>query len=154
MFDIISITTHRGQVVIRVQHVRDDGLNCCREDYTIGGRQWSVHQRCTNDQGDLLMDDGEVAPKEQEDARGRDEGVYYYQYLPAGRSWSYHTEPHLKTDDILETIRNTHARRPGNHDGYNGWQADKLQFKPSQSDIDGCANLCVYLAGAVGQHGS
>ena len=142
MFEVLSVFEIHCHLIARVRHLNRDGSEKCMEDYGWQGRQWFQHKRQVNGSGEMLMDDGSVAP-----SRLLDEGDSE-QYLPEGRDWAMQTVPHMDDSSILDTIRSCHHRHA---QGYNGCN-DNVPFKPSQQDRDGCSGLVAHFQHLVGRY--
>lgn len=143
MFNITEVRICDCHLLVRVEHLNDDGSIWFREQYAWQGREGAKQKRATNSDGEVLMDDGNVAPKQAGDS-----GDYYY--LPEGRDWALRSGPHMDDDSILSVIRASHERRQGGYVGYNGW--DNAHFSFSDRDQAGCDTLLARFAGLVGNY--
>jgi hypothetical protein len=137
-FTILTVGALNGCLCVDVEHFNADGSHRFYEEYLWQGREGDRHKRVTNDQGNLLMDDDDVAPVRLK-ADGDEE-----QYLPAGREWKLDTaRPHMGEDSILQVIRSVHAHgRPQGYDGRRNGGAT-----PSDADRAGVGKLGDALGG-------
>ena len=139
-FKIVNVFEQDCHLVAQVEHYHPDGSFWHLEHYRWQGREGLKHGRQMNARGQLLMDNGEVAPLKMV---GRLEQAY----LPVGRAWARESTPYLNEECILQTIRSVHADRlvsgwpQGSVDILGRTRPDKLQ-----EDWDGCAQLVTKFA--------
>ena len=142
---IVDVFEKDCHLIVLVEHYHADGSFWFREDYRWQGREGLKQKRATNDQGEALMDDGQVAPTHNV------EGDQLH-YLPEGREWARLPAPHIVDDSILSVIRSIHAQRL-----VWGWPQGAIDqvssipdSKISQRDRDGCPVLIAKFAALVG----
>jgi hypothetical protein len=135
-FKIVDVFTQDGQLVAKAEHYHPSGALWFVEHYTWQGREGLKQKRATNALGQLLLDDGTVAPSTTRP--GPPVEVIYS--LPAGRSWLRQPAPHMVNDSILATIRSIHQQRLAS-----GWPQGKVDqlpgFKPDSTDESGAETL-------------
>lgn len=148
-FRIIRVIAVNGLLVVDVDHFNADDSLWFEEEYLWRGREGDKHKRVTNDQGNLLMDDDDVAPVRLK-ADGDEE-----QYLPAGREWKLDTaRPHMAEGSILSTIRDIHRQRSverARWQSYTGLKRAADRVQPSEADSAGVAKLLTAFGAMQGQ---
>jgi len=145
-FKITEVYISSGHLVVTAEHYNANGSLWFVEHYTWQGREGLKQKRATNALGQLLLDDGTVAPVAVR--RGPlDELVAF---LPPGRNWLRQPAPHLVDDSILGTIRSIHKQRLAT-----GWPQGKVDtlrtFKPAPTDHAGVAVLLAKFRLLVGR---
>lgn len=144
-FKILAVATHDGHLVVTTQHFKPDGSPWFAEHYIFQGREGVKRKRAVNALGQLLQDDGSVAP-----TRLVRKGLSQEpeQYLELGKRWMFRSEPHIDESSILSVIRLTHARRL-----VSGWgrTADTIgRLRPMAKDMEGCDILLARFQRLVG----
>jgi len=136
IFKIVNIFQQDAHLVVQVEHYNPDGTFWFLEHYRWQGREGLKRKRATNAQGEILLEDGSVAP--YSDPPGELE-----QYLPEGAKWQYLPGPHLDESNILGTIQTIHQRRLAS-----GWPQGRVDIlartaphKLRQEDHDGSPQL-------------
>jgi hypothetical protein len=144
-FKVLEVFEHFCHLVLKVEHYNPDGSFWFLEHYFENGAEGLIRKRKANDQGQLLMDNGEVAPLVNPNPPIRRPGVFraedYEQYLPDGREWVYHPAPWLDEQSLLSTVRSIHRQRLQNPQQWQG-KIDvlpKVSFK--ENDQLGCSVL-------------
>ena len=145
MFNIAEVSVCDCHLLVKVEHLNDDGSPWFWEQYIWQGREGIKQNRASNPDGEFLMDNGEVAPF-LEDVRHPE------QYLPDGRTWARRPGTHMDNSSILGAIREVHQQRQGGFVGYNGWITPSLEHRTD--DEDGCAILLDRFSGLVGRYDS
>lgn len=144
-FRIVDIFTQDGQLVVKAEHFRPDGSAWFTENYTWQGREGLKQKRATNALGQLLLDDGTVAPSDPDpNVPGRRNFR-----LPPGRTWALRPGPHMDESSILSTIRSIHRQRL-----LTGWPntVDRLgNFRPKPEDVTGCPALLARFQALLGR---
>jgi hypothetical protein len=146
-FKIVDVFTQDGQLVVRAEHYHptDAASVWFVEHYTWQGREGLKQKRATNALGQLLLDDGTVAPVEVQP--GPPDKLV--PFLPAGRDWLRQPAPHMVDDTILATIRSVHRQRRAS-----GWPTttDRLpSFKFSPADALSVETLRLKFQGLIGR---
>lgn len=146
---IVNVFEFDCHLIAQVEHYHVDGSFWFLENYRWQGRAGLVRKRMTNARGEVLMDNGEVAPTRHE---GGDEPKLE-PYLPDGREWARHTTPAMDEESILGIMRDTHQRRL-----ITGWPQGTVDVvgripdsKIAQRDRDGCSQLVDKFAYLVGR---
>jgi hypothetical protein len=149
LFKIIDVEEIDCHLVFCVEHYNADDTFWFLENYRWPGREGNKHKRTTNSQGDILMDNGEVSPTE-EDSLGND-----MSYLPEGREWAYETAPRVSERLVLSQILSNHNLRLAS--GWPQGSRDTVSRLPegkiAQVDRDGCSALLAHLQGLKGREG-
>jgi len=148
MFRITDIFLLDCQLIAHVEHLHPDGSFWFSEHYRWQGREGSKRQRMVDDEGFMLMDNGERAPL-PDSLTPRD---IPEAYLPDGRDWAWRDAPSMNESSILDTIRSIHQQRL-----ITGWPQGKVDVcartpdhKISESDRACCQIILdafVYLRG-------
>jgi len=99
---IIDIFEHDCHLVFQVEHYKDDKF-WFLQHYEIRGVEGLKHKRKTNNVGEMLMDDGKVAPY-VDDGSGKQ-----VQQLSEGRQWDCHDTPHIDVRSIVRCMLRCHA---------------------------------------------
>lgn len=139
-FTILAVATRDGHLVVDVEHFDVVGAHWFYEDYVFQGREGLKRKRTTNAMGELLMDDGRVAPTrlDPDDPAGLTSG----QYLPVGRTWQLQSTPWMGDESILTTIRSIHAQRlVSKFPGKDNRLTPNSKLKPSGDDTGGVGQL-------------
>jgi hypothetical protein len=137
MWQILNIKGQDSYLVATVQHFNPDGSPWFIENYRWQGREGGKQKRASDENGELLLDDGSPAPKRL----GSDKEEH--QYLPAGRQYKFLPGTHISDESLLSLIRTTHEQRlvSGWPQGYR----DSLRSVPTsgvhQRDQDGIAQM-------------
>jgi hypothetical protein len=146
------------RLVVQVEFHHADDTFWHIENFAFQGREGLKHKRMTNGLGEILMDNGEVAPSRvvvQSDDPDDVDGLktQRMQYLPEGRSWARHTTCHMDENSILDQVRDTYQQRL-----ISGWaqgHVDTISRIPTgnikQADHDGCDVLLTKFAYLKGQ---
>ena len=146
-FEILDVFQQDSQLVVKVRHHNPDGSAWFVEHYTWQGREGLKRKRATNALGQLLLDDGTVAPTEVV-RRGPPDKVSAF--LPAGRTWLLRPGPHMDESSILSIIRSVHQQRR-----ITGWPQGKVDnlpvFKHNTSDNNGVEILRTKFQGLIGR---
>lgn len=146
-YKITDIVLQAGHLVVTVQHFAPDGSNWFLENYVWQGREGLKQKRAVNAQGQLLQDDGTVAPTIMVNSGPRQEPR---QYLEAGKNWQRQPGTHMVDDSIISVIRSTHAQRLAS-----GWPGgtNKLSLlkPPQQPDVDGGPALLARFQHLIGR---
>ena len=144
-FKIVDVFTQDGQLVVKAEHYHPSGVLWFVEHYTWQGREGLKQKRATNALGQLLLDDGTVAPSTTHP--GPPAEVIYS--LPAGRTWLLRPGPHMDRSSIVKTIRKIHKQRL-----VSGWpqgQMDPMcRFKFNGDDTTGCTGLRSHFQTLIG----
>ena len=159
-FRIVRVFDHDCHLTFQVEHFNADETFWFSEHYLFQGREGLCHQRMENASGELIMDNGEVAPtrlfaksraKAQfTDAENKAFGLVDEQYLPDGRDWAYQTTPYLDVSSVLAVIGQSHSSHL-----VSGLPAantvDVLHsMRPSERDRLGCDSLLLKFQHLVG----
>lgn len=145
-FKILDIFVHDGQLVAKVEHYKPDNTVWFVEHYTWQGREGLKQKRAVNDLGQLLLDNGAVAPTIPRPSDPRE--LSYV--LPVGRSWARRSGTHMVQESILSVIRSIHQQRLGS--GWSESATDPLPtFKPSIDDTLGVSVLLTTFIGLKGR---
>lgn len=148
-FTITEVFTQDGHLVVKADHFRPDGSAWFTENYTWQGREGLKQKRATNALGQLLLDDGTVAPSTVR--RGPPDEVEYI--LPPGRQWARRSGTHMVDDSILSVIRTTHRQRSTT--AYPS-RIDQLRtpvgagLAPPPADVAGCPALLAKFQTLIG----
>ena len=102
--EIINRFEQDGHFIVEAEHYHEDGSIWYSEHYRFGGKQGHTHKRATNASGEILLDDGTVAPTQVIEG---DEVAY----LPPGRDWARRPEPHMDDSTIWSAILSDHEQR-------------------------------------------
>ena len=102
--EIINRFEQDGNFVVEAEHYNDDGSLWYSEHYQFGGEEGHKHKRATNASGEILLDDGTVAPTQIIEG---DEIAY----RPLGRDWARRPEPHMDDSTIWAAILSDHEQR-------------------------------------------
>ena len=144
-FKIVDVFVTDGQLVVKAEHYQAGGALWFVEHYIWQGREGLKQKRATNALGQLLLDDGTVAPATPDpDRPGR-----RIAFLPAGRDWLRQPAPHMDDSSILNQIRSTHRQRVAS-----GWPTtiDRLpSFKPTLADGLGVETLRLKFQSLIGR---
>ena len=105
-YRIVDVIDHSCHLCVVVEHLNDDGSVWFLWNYLWPGREGTRQKRQTNGSGQILMDNGEVAPFTTP-VHALDVA---YQYLPEGRTWAYHPAPVMVDASIHESIRLVHQQ--------------------------------------------
>ena len=145
-FRIVDVRAEYGQIVFEVEHFKSDGTFWFFELYTFQGREGKKFPRMTNEKGELLLDDGTVAPYKLLEGPVSEKQWY----LPEGRDWMYSVDPFLGEGSVLGIIRKIYSERLKS-----GWEKgqSRLTVRPldyEQRDIDGLGKLLMDLGNLEG----
>jgi len=153
-FRIINIKAEYGHVIFEVEHLNPDGTRDYMENYTYRGEEWFKKPRVMNTAGQILLDNGAVAPY-------MTVGDRTFQYLPPGEQWRRDVDPFVDIHGILDAAILTREKRietgwekgdlrlvtsPLNYTRYNGDGLD--DYAPS--DEDGALSLVGYFTPFLG----
>lgn len=140
-FAITDVSAQDGHLVVTAEHYNADGSVWFTENYIFQGREWHKRKRAANALGQLLLDDGAVAPTT---VRRRGPPDELEPFLPAGRTWKLRPGPHMVDDSILSVIASTHQRRLAS--SYPQGHVDRLgSFKAAPEDTSGAADLAAHF---------
>ena len=138
-FQILDVFPHSNHLVVKVQHLHPGGEDWFIEHYVFQGREGLKRKRMVNAEGQLLMDNGNIAPKRGiPDRPGKSE-----QFLPSGHDWARNPPPYMDETSVLQIIQSTHAERT-----ISGWEGDDILSELSwhQEDEDGAGILIAKLS--------
>jgi hypothetical protein len=154
-FTILDVFDNDCHMVVKVQHLHDDDAPWHIEYYYFQGREGLKHKRVTDAEGFILMDDGAVAPKRDRPIRQVGEPATLHnqeQYLPSGRDWARHPEPHLDVESILNVIRNQHTARSVDTETIQRQRDDVLiPMKHNEQDTQGYVILVNHFQSLIGR---
>lgn len=128
-YNILSVGSQDGYLVVQAEHYRDDGTFWFSEYYTWSGKEGVMFEVATNLSGERLLSDGSVAPYNPN-------GV---QYVPEGEGWLYTAETLLTQDSIERVIASVHNSRTGS--GYPGGTAAPPTLNSADGDTEGADTL-------------
>lgn len=141
-FKILSVSQQDGCLIVQGEHYHLDGSLWFVENYLFQGREGLKHKRVTDEQGHLLMGNGDRAPT-------RIVNKEMQQYLPPGSTWMRRSEPHLDEVGIVGVMRSIHNQRLSE-----GWphMVDVLSTCTAQGvDINGIDSLFLAHQGLAGR---
>jgi len=145
-FKIIEVYASSGHLVVTAEHYNANGSLWFVEHYTWQGREGLKQKRATNALGQLLLDNGTVAPTEVR--RGPPDELAAF--LPPGRNWLRQPAPHMVDDSILSVIRAIHKQRLAS--GWPQGKVDTLQtFKSASTDHAGVTVLLAKFRSLIGR---
>ena len=107
-FRILNIKAEYGHVVFEIEHMHPDGSRAYWENYVVQGVEWFKKDYVRDNQGRVLLANGEPAPR----AMSFD-GSFDYPYLPAGAEYKRSTAPMVDITGVLNAATRTHLDRDG-----------------------------------------
>ena len=107
-FRILNIKADYGHMVFEIEHMNPDGSHAYWENYTVQGIEWFKKDYVRDDQGRVLLTNGEPAPR----ATSLD-GSFDYPYLPPGQEYKRSEAPLVDLTGVINAATRTHIERAG-----------------------------------------